>query len=74
MERLFKYELTYYNQYLDKEVTDIGILCAEDYCDAARKLTSNEGYGKENTYSIKIEDTQDSVLNTEELKSYALLV
>ena len=67
-QRLFRYEVSYYNEYLNEEVVDKGILAAGSYVNAVQRLCRpGEGYGPDVSY-IKVQDLIDTVMTDDDLE------
>ena len=66
-QRLFRYEVEYYNEYLGKEAKDCGIMTAGSYVNAVMRLCRPEGYGPD-LISVKVRDLGNSILTDEELE------
>ena len=67
-QRLFRYEVGYYNEYLDQECVDKGILTAGSYVNAVQRLCRpGDGYGPDLTY-IKVQDMADSIMTDSDLE------
>ena len=67
-QRLFKYEVEYYDEYLDEETKECGILTAGSYVNAVMRLCRPEGYGAD-LISVKVYDLGDSILTDKELET-----
>ena len=55
-QRLFRYEVEYYDEYLDEETKECGILTAGSYVNAVMRLCHTEGYGPD-LISVKVYQT-----------------
>jgi len=68
-QRLFRYEVGYYNEYQNKEVAEKGFLTAGSYVNAVQRLCrKEEGYGPDVTY-IKVYDMIDSIITDRDLEA-----
>lgn len=66
-QRLFRYEIEYYNEYLDKNIKDRGIMTAGSYVNAVMRLCRPEGYGSD-LISVKVYDLGESIITDEDLE------
>ena len=65
--RIFRYEVCYYSEYEDAEVIQKGIVCGENYADAMRQLTADDGGYTEEICYAKLTDCYDAVITDSDL-------
>ena len=69
MKMIYRYHITYFNEFTENDETSNGILMANSYQDAVDKLMSVElGYGGNHIDSITIHDCDEEVITDEDLK------
>ena len=64
----YKYKITFYDDYADKEVEDVGLVWADTYGDAANRVVSD--YGNDNTIDINLHEIMvdgDTCINEDEI-------
>ncbi len=67
MMSIFRYEVSFYDQFDDKEKTEKGICAGKNYGDAANKLVNPDiGYG--DIISIKLLDLDDDIIPDKDLE------
>lgn len=63
MAKIFRYEVNYYDEYSDKELTEKGLVAAENYSDAVSKLCDTDhGYGENCLIYVKVWDLDDTII------------
>ena len=64
---IFRYEVSFYDQFKDEERTEKGICAGNDYGDAVNKLVNPDtGYG--DIISVKIWDLDDDIIPDKDLE------
>lgn len=67
MMSIFRYEVSFYDEFKDEERTEKGICAGKDYGDAVNKLVDpNKGYG--NVISVKLWDLEDDIIIDSDLE------
>jgi len=67
MMSIFRYEVSFYDEFKDEERTEKGICAGKDYGDAVNKLVDpDKGYG--DVISVKLWDLEDDIIIDSDLE------
>ena len=67
MMSIFRYEVSFYDEFKDEERSEKGICAGKDYGDAVNKLVDpNKGYG--DVISVKLWDLEDDIIIDSDLE------
>ena len=67
MMSIFRYEVSFYDEFKDEERTEKGICAGKDYGDAVNKLVDpDKGYG--DVISVKLWDLEDDIITDSDLE------